>query len=755
MSVCMALMYASAAGYFGRYRVSLLIFDDLNVTANGPVAAELFSDYPVVSVIGAYSSRITIAMLDGDSTHRGLTASGIPLISGSATSPVLSDKSKYPHFMRVCSSDALTSLAMVQMLSKYGVTRIAGIGNNDSYGRGGLEKLVAYAARAIPPIEVVSNIYYSPTIDSQKDLQKSSPLASPDDYVRVVAGAGPGASELLVPAAAACRAPWIHRLLRESRALYREVSTRVLEFPEMRPAIAEKVFGFLVRDLVDNPRGCEGGPRTVFLFEVTPDDAFELLLAAHILEIAPLLASAVAMVADAFELLMAAHILEIAPLLASAVAMVADHVDAVPSWEGVPSDVVAAVYARLRPEDLCRVESSALFSTCPIDTSEIWERNWRDRKEASVCHTHSWVRIVPEWVHMPDGDPRSSLLSLVSSEKSITASALSSPEALESWQRFLENTSAAVYPLHISMVRELWDLQIENAVLPCPKLASIISALDVRALRKLDLSGCCLDSQCIEPIVQLMETNVIEALSLHNSPLPTVDGIAEALKRNTSLTLLDLGWNARVRRMDWSGVGTHPNLAWLLLDSLQQTAPSVMSLLEALRRPECQVAHLMLDGCQALRSSECFDALCSSIAGNSSLVTLGLSNLGGLGNTSLDQLSLALAANKTLTSLNISQDALFGNGIPATPGQMRPFCQLWSLQLAADAVTEDTLQSMVTTMTLGAEAQCPLEVLNLNFNGLAGPRWTELLDTLVAAGVTVLHNSNCYTLRRWRYRVGV
>eukprot|EP00727_Mastigamoeba_balamuthi_P013486 m51a1_g8760 putative family 3 adenylate cyclase (1662) ;mRNA; r:111354-126456 len=168
MSVCMALMNASAAGSFGRYRVSLLIFNDLSMTANGPVAAELFNNYPVVSVIGAYSSRITIAMLDGDATHRGLTSSGIPLISGAATSPVLSDKAKYPHFMRVCSSDALT------MLSKYGVTRIAGIGNNDSYGHGGLEKLVTYAARATPPIEVVSNIYYSPTIDSPKDLQKSS-----------------------------------------------------------------------------------------------------------------------------------------------------------------------------------------------------------------------------------------------------------------------------------------------------------------------------------------------------------------------------------------------------------------------------------------------------------------------------------------------------------------------------------------------------------------------------------------------------
>eukprot|EP00727_Mastigamoeba_balamuthi_P002776 m51a1_g12496 hypothetical protein (73) ;mRNA; r:2097-2315 len=55
---------------------------------------------------------------------------------------------------------------MVQMFSKYGITRVAGIGNNDSYGQGGLQKLLTYAARATPPIEVVATIYYPPTVSS-------------------------------------------------------------------------------------------------------------------------------------------------------------------------------------------------------------------------------------------------------------------------------------------------------------------------------------------------------------------------------------------------------------------------------------------------------------------------------------------------------------------------------------------------------------------------------------------------------------
>eukprot|EP00727_Mastigamoeba_balamuthi_P000311 m51a1_g10277 putative serine threonine protein (926) ;mRNA; r:68091-72480 len=101
-----------------------------------------------------------MALLDGNATHPGLTSSGIPVISAQATSPMLSDKAKYPRFMRVCSSLALSSLAMVQMFSKYGITRIAGIGNDDSYGQGGLQKLVTYAARATPPIEIASVVYF-------------------------------------------------------------------------------------------------------------------------------------------------------------------------------------------------------------------------------------------------------------------------------------------------------------------------------------------------------------------------------------------------------------------------------------------------------------------------------------------------------------------------------------------------------------------------------------------------------------------
>eukprot|EP00727_Mastigamoeba_balamuthi_P013184 m51a1_g8489 putative serine threonine kinase (1235) ;mRNA; f:551113-558982 len=166
MAACMALMNASAAGLFGTNKVSILRFDDNSLTNMGPVAAATFSGFPVTAVIGGDSSRVSMSLLDGNATSPGLTVSGIPVISSKSTSPLLSDKKQYPRFMRVCPSDALTSLAMIQMFSKYGITRIAGIGNDDSYGQGGLQKLVTYAARATPPIEVVATIYYSATLSN-------------------------------------------------------------------------------------------------------------------------------------------------------------------------------------------------------------------------------------------------------------------------------------------------------------------------------------------------------------------------------------------------------------------------------------------------------------------------------------------------------------------------------------------------------------------------------------------------------------
>eukprot|EP00727_Mastigamoeba_balamuthi_P002315 m51a1_g12080 putative serine threonine kinase (479) ;mRNA; f:391-2975 len=63
---------------------------------------------------------------------------------------------------------------MIQMFSKYGITRIAGIGNNDSYGQGGLQKLVTYAGCATPSIEVVATIYYPPVVTDPAEITNNT-----------------------------------------------------------------------------------------------------------------------------------------------------------------------------------------------------------------------------------------------------------------------------------------------------------------------------------------------------------------------------------------------------------------------------------------------------------------------------------------------------------------------------------------------------------------------------------------------------
>eukprot|EP00727_Mastigamoeba_balamuthi_P000935 m51a1_g10839 hypothetical protein (1698) ;mRNA; f:3230-13540 len=149
----------NGAGARWRYRDTAVVF--LWSPDEAPVRSKMIAAGMAESLVSALGASVAVQMQA--SAVEELTLESILY---KATSPLLSDKAKYPHFLRVCSSLALSSLAMIQMFSKYGITRIAGIGNNDSYGQGGLQKLVTYAARAEPPIEVVATIYYPPTINN-------------------------------------------------------------------------------------------------------------------------------------------------------------------------------------------------------------------------------------------------------------------------------------------------------------------------------------------------------------------------------------------------------------------------------------------------------------------------------------------------------------------------------------------------------------------------------------------------------------
>ena len=90
----------------------------------------------VVSVIGGASSKTSTII----STLLGVDL--IPQISYSATSTELSDKRKYPSFLRTIPPDNFQAEAILGILQKYGWTYINVLASDNSYGRVGIEYLL-------------------------------------------------------------------------------------------------------------------------------------------------------------------------------------------------------------------------------------------------------------------------------------------------------------------------------------------------------------------------------------------------------------------------------------------------------------------------------------------------------------------------------------------------------------------------------------------------------------------------------------
>eukprot|EP00966_Prymnesium_polylepis_P104416 2418427-Prymnesium_polylepis.1 len=96
------------------------------------VTQNAFAGQGVEAIIGASCSGAS-----GTAAHvaRG---SSVPLISGSSTSPTLSDGKAYPYFLRTVPSDAFSTTAMVDMLQTlWNYSSVALVHSTDSYGSGG------------------------------------------------------------------------------------------------------------------------------------------------------------------------------------------------------------------------------------------------------------------------------------------------------------------------------------------------------------------------------------------------------------------------------------------------------------------------------------------------------------------------------------------------------------------------------------------------------------------------------------------
>ncbi|XP_028281029.1 G-protein coupled receptor family C group 6 member A-like [Parambassis ranga] len=95
---------------------------------------------PVMAVIGSSSSELSIVIA------RQLTLKMIPQISFSASAVILSDKSRFPAFMRTIPNDQHQTAAMVSLLSAYSWTWVGIIITDGDYGRSALDHFLTHAS---------------------------------------------------------------------------------------------------------------------------------------------------------------------------------------------------------------------------------------------------------------------------------------------------------------------------------------------------------------------------------------------------------------------------------------------------------------------------------------------------------------------------------------------------------------------------------------------------------------------------------
>ncbi|XP_054638980.1 G-protein coupled receptor family C group 6 member A [Dunckerocampus dactyliophorus] len=97
-------------------------------------------EQPVVAIIGAAFSEMSIAVA------RQLTLDMIPQISYSSTAVTLSDKRRFPSFMRTVPNDEHQTAAMVRLLNLNGWNWVGIVVTDGDYGRSALERFASQAS---------------------------------------------------------------------------------------------------------------------------------------------------------------------------------------------------------------------------------------------------------------------------------------------------------------------------------------------------------------------------------------------------------------------------------------------------------------------------------------------------------------------------------------------------------------------------------------------------------------------------------
>ncbi|XP_038566242.1 G-protein coupled receptor family C group 6 member A [Micropterus salmoides] len=98
------------------------------------------SHLPVMAIIGDSHSETSIAIANQ------LTLKMIPQISYSSTAVILSDKSRFPAFMRTVPNDKHQTAAMVSLLSTFGWNWVGVVTTDGNYGQSALDHFVSQAS---------------------------------------------------------------------------------------------------------------------------------------------------------------------------------------------------------------------------------------------------------------------------------------------------------------------------------------------------------------------------------------------------------------------------------------------------------------------------------------------------------------------------------------------------------------------------------------------------------------------------------
>ncbi|XP_070994493.1 G-protein coupled receptor family C group 6 member A-like [Oncorhynchus clarkii lewisi] len=136
---------------------------------------------PIMAVIGASSSEISIAVA------RQLNLELIPQISYASTAIILSDKIRFPAFLRTVPSDLYQTRAMVQLLSDSKWTWVGVVTTDGDYGRSALDSFVSQATASgicVAFKEILPNSLTSPDGESAFRQATATLLGNPN--VKVV-----------------------------------------------------------------------------------------------------------------------------------------------------------------------------------------------------------------------------------------------------------------------------------------------------------------------------------------------------------------------------------------------------------------------------------------------------------------------------------------------------------------------------------------------------------------------------------------